>query len=92
MRRGTVDSMPDYDRIKSRLTKVFRDVFDNENLEIYDGMTADDLDEWDSLSHITLVLAVEREFGVKLKAAEVGSLANVGEMLKLLGDRAPVGS
>jgi acyl carrier protein len=40
------------------------------------------------LSHITLVLAIEKEFGVRLKAAEVGKLANVGEMLQLLAQRA----
>jgi acyl carrier protein len=73
-----------YDETKDRLTIVFRDVFDDEAIEIHDAMTADDLDEWDSLSHITLVLAVEREFGVKLKAAEVGNLADVGAMIRLL--------
>ena len=76
-----------YDETKARLTTVFRDVFDDESLEITDAMTADDLDEWDSLSHITLVLAVEREFKTKLKAAEVGSLANVGAMIELLMNR-----
>lgn len=73
-----------YDDAKARLTNVFRDVFDDPSIEIHDAMTADDLDEWDSLSHITLVLAVEREFNTKLKAAEVGSLANVGAMIQLL--------
>lgn len=77
-----------YDDTKARLTNVFREVFDDENIEIYDAMTADDLDEWDSLSHITLVLAVEREFNTKLKAAEVGNLANVGAMIQLLMARA----
>ena len=46
------------------------------------------IEEWDSLSHITLVLAVEKEFGVRLNAAEVGRLANVGEMISLLTQRA----
>jgi acyl carrier protein len=76
--------MMTYDDTKARLTNVFRDVFDDENIEIHDAMTADDLDEWDSLSHITLVLAVEREFNTKLKAVEVGNLANVGAMIQLL--------
>jgi len=76
-----------YDEAKARLGVIFREVFDDESIEIFDAMTADDLDEWDSLSHITLVLAVEREFGLKLKAAEVGALANVGEMIKLLMER-----
>ena len=81
--------MSSYDQVKPRLTRVFREVFDDETIELADATTADDIDEWDSLSHITLVLAVEREFGVKLKAAEVGSLADVGAMIRLLMDRAP---
>ena len=76
-----------HEEIKTRLNTVFRDVFDDESIEIFDAMTADDLDEWDSLSHITLVLAVEREFSITLKAAEVGELADVGEMIKLLIQR-----
>jgi len=79
--------MTNRDEISARLSGVFRDVFDDESLRIYDKMTADDLEEWDSLSHITLVLAVEREFGIKLKAAEVGGLANVGAMIELIQNR-----
>jgi acyl carrier protein len=78
-----------YDEVKARLNRVFQDVFDDESIQIDDVMTADDIDEWDSLSHITLILGVEREFRVKFTAAEVGSLANVGAMIKLLMDRAP---
>jgi acyl carrier protein len=80
--------MAGHDEIMTRLNGVFCDVFDDESIKIFDAMTANDLDEWDSLSHITLVLAVEREFHVKLKAAEVGGLENVGEMIKLLMERA----
>jgi acyl carrier protein len=50
-------------------------------------MTAADIDEWDSVTHITLVLAVEKEFGVRLNAAEVGKLDNVGAMIGLLARR-----
>jgi acyl carrier protein len=76
------------DEIRSRLQDVFRDVFDDDGIDIFDAMTAEDLTEWDSLSHITLVLAVEKEFAVRLNAAEVGRLANVGEMIELLTKRA----
>ena len=71
-----------------RLNEVFRDVFDDDTIEIFPDMTAKDIDEWDSLKHITLVLAVEKAFNVRLKAAEVGKLANVGEMIELLERRA----
>ena len=62
--------------------------FDDESIILSNEMTAKDLEEWDSLNHITLVLAVEREFGVLLNAAEVGTLENVGQMLDLLVARA----
>jgi acyl carrier protein len=74
--------------LKERLTAVFRDVFDDDALELFDEMTAADVEDWDSLSHITLVVACEREFGLRLTPAEVGHLANVGAMLRLLEERA----
>lgn len=76
--------MPDRDTITRRLTGVFQDVFDDDSLALHDAMTAADLDDWDSLQHIVLVLAVEREFAVKLNPAEVGKLENVGKMVDLL--------
>lgn len=80
--------MIDRDSAKSRLNEIFREVFDDDSIEIREDMTAGDIDEWDSLSHITLVLSVEKEFGVRLNAAEVGGLANVGKMIDLLVLRA----
>jgi acyl carrier protein len=79
--------MTDLSSVKYKLNRVFRDVFEDDNIEIFDTMTAADIDEWDSVTHITLVLAVEKEFGVRLNAAEVGKLDNVGEMIKLLARR-----
>jgi acyl carrier protein len=74
--------------VRGRLNQVFREVFDEDDLQIFDAMSAADLEEWDSLSHITLVLAVEKEFRVRLNAAEVGKLDNVGQMIDLLARRA----
>jgi acyl carrier protein len=82
--------MQTHEAITKRLNVVFREVFDDDDILISDAMTADDLEEWDSVSHITLVMAVEREFGVKLTASEVGGLSNVGDMVRLLQDRATV--
>jgi len=76
------------DEIVRRLTSVFRDVFDDETIQLSEEMTAKDIDTWDSLMHITLVVSVEKEFGVKLNAGEIGKLKNVGEMLSLLAERA----
>ena len=71
-------------QIQARLNDVFWEVFEDETIVIHDAMTAKDLDEWDSLMHITLVVAVEKEFNVRLSAREVGALQNVGEMLDLI--------
>lgn len=80
------------EEIMRRLNQVFQDVFDDETLQIHEETTADDIEEWDSLMHITLVLSVEKEFGVELNAAEVGKLSNVGAMIDLLVSRSTVGS
>lgn len=75
------------EELQRRLEQVFQDVFDDDTLAIHPEMTARDVDEWDSLKHITLVLAVEKAFQVRLKAAEVGALENVGQMIELLRKR-----
>jgi len=76
--------MPAREDIFDRLNTVFQDTFDDPEIRIFDAMTAADLDEWDSLQHVVLVLAVEREFSVRLNPAEAGKLANVGAMIDLL--------
>ncbi len=76
--------MTGQDPIRTRLQAVFRETFDDDSIELTDSMTAEDLEDWDSVSHISLVLAVEKEFSVTLNAAEIGSLENVGAMIALL--------
>jgi len=73
--------------ISDRLSAIFRDVFDDESIEIHDESTAADLENWDSLSHISLILAVEQEFSIRLAATEVGNLKNVGQMIELIQAR-----
>lgn len=63
-----------------RLNRVFREILDVEDLVLTDGTTADDVEEWDSLSHIQLVVAVEKAFGVKFTSREIMRWNNVGEM------------
>lgn len=64
-----------------RLSKIFIDIMDNENIVLYDRTTSDDIDEWDSLAHIQLVVAMEKEFNVKFTSMEILSWKNVGEMI-----------
>ncbi|MDL2337686.1 MAG: acyl carrier protein [Burkholderiaceae bacterium] len=72
------------DALYAKLTAIFHDVFDDESIVVTPELTADDVDEWDSLSHIRLVLAIEKKFGLKFSAAEVGRLKNVGEFASLI--------
>ena len=71
------------EEIKAKLADIFEDVFDDE-IELLDEMTAEDILEWDSVTHIVLVIAIEKAFNVNLNAADVGHLKNVGEMITLL--------
>lgn len=66
------------------LNDIFRQVFDDPAIVIKRETTADDIDEWDSLSHINLVIAVETKFGIKFALGELQTLKNVGEMLDLI--------
>lgn len=73
--------------IVSKLTGIFRDVFDDESINITPQMSADDLEEWDSISHISLISAVEDEFGMKFTMSEVVGMKNVGEMVNIIFER-----
>ncbi|MEO8335549.1 MAG: acyl carrier protein [bacterium] len=68
----------------SKLTDVFRDVFDDDELTIGASTTASDVDGWDSLAHIRLMLSVERAFRIKLSASEIGKLKSVGDLIELV--------
>jgi acyl carrier protein len=70
--------------IRERLTKVFHDVFDDNSIELFDAMTAADLEDWDSLTHINLVVATEKEFNTRFDLKEVKSLKNVGEFIAMI--------
>ncbi len=76
------------DEIFERLNTVFRDFFDDEDIELDEDTTADDIDDWDSLNHITLMAAVEDEFGIRFTMGEVSGMKNVGEMAQIIKDRA----
>jgi acyl carrier protein len=66
------------------LTDVFRDVFEDDSIVLRENTTADDIADWDSQSHITLILAAEQRFGVKFRTSELDSLKNVGDFVSLI--------
>jgi acyl carrier protein len=74
--------------IISRLTPIFRDVFNDDKLVVSEGMSAADVPTWDSLSNIDLLIGVEKAFGVKFSVKDVRNLKNVGELLELIKRKA----
>jgi len=75
----------DEEAVWSRLTEIFRDVFDDEDIDIGPDTVAEDILEWDSLSNIQLLVAIEKAFnGVKFNTGEVANLKNVGEMVSVI--------
>ncbi len=70
--------------IYPQLSEVFQEVFDDENLQLSPELASEDVDGWDSLAHIRLVLMVESSFRIKFSAGEVGKLKNVGEFAELI--------
>lgn len=70
--------------IEKNLTEVFRDVLDRDSIVFSRGTTAADIEEWDSLAHIGLLVAIEREFKISLNLVEIDALRNVGDMLDLI--------
>jgi acyl carrier protein len=71
----------------ARLNVIFRDVFEDETIEIGDGTTADDVEGWDSMSHVTLILAIETRFKVRFKQKELMSFRTVGDLARCLDAR-----
>jgi acyl carrier protein len=66
------------------LTGIMRQVFEDDSLVARDNMTAADVEKWDSLSHIDLIVTIERTFRVKLTTREVTSLKNIGEVADII--------
>ncbi len=75
-----------------QITDVFRDVLDDDDIRLSRGTTAADVQGWDSLAHVRLIVAVERAFGIKFSAAQVTKLKNVGELVDLVDRKTGAGA
>lgn len=71
----------DKNEILARVQDIFRDILDEESILLTSETTANDVDEWDSLSHIQLIVAIEKSFKIKFSSREILSWTNVGEMV-----------
>ena len=71
----------DRDEILARVQEVFREALELDDVELTGETTADDVEEWDSLSHVQLVVALEKNFGIKFSSREILSWDNVGDLV-----------
>ena len=69
-----------YEQIMNEVQDIFREITDNPTINLKPDTTSDDIEEWDSLTHIQLVVAIESHFKIVFTADEIGSYKNVGEM------------
>lgn len=73
--------------IIEKLTSVFQEVFSDNSLVLNDEMTANDVEKWDSLTHMLMISTVEEKFGVKFKLKELNKLKKVGDIVGILQDK-----
>ena len=79
-----MDNIMNSDAFSQKLQDIFHDVFDDDDIVLSNEMTANDVDDWDSLSHIRLIVAVEQEFDVSFTSSEISKLENVGQFAALI--------
>ncbi len=72
-----------------RLTGIFREVLDDTSLTLTESTTAKEVPGWDSITHVLLIVAIEKQFKVKFTAGEIQQLHNVGELAGLIAARQP---
>lgn len=73
--------------IVEKLTPVFRKVFTNNTLELTDELSALDVENWDSLSHMLLIAEVESSFAIKFRLKDLNKMANVGDMIDIISSK-----
>jgi len=70
--------------LQERLNPIFREVFENDSINITPQTTANDVEGWDSLSHVTLILAIETEFKIRFTQRELMTFKNVGDLMAFI--------
>ena len=76
--------------IKKNLQEIFQDIFDDDTIELFDDMNANDIEDWDSLTHIQLIVQIEKSYGIKFTTGEVASAKNVGGFISLIQEKIDV--
>ena len=70
--------------ILEKLTRIFQEVFLNPNIELSDSLTANDVDNWDSLTHMILISEIETHFSIKFKLKDLNKMKNVGDLKEII--------
>lgn len=73
--------------IYERLTTIFKEVFDDESIEVTPNLSAKDVEDWDSLTHIRLIITVEKAFHIKFSTSEIAKLERVGDLVAIIRSR-----
>jgi acyl carrier protein len=72
------------EEILNTVQDIFRDIFDDQSLEIKDSTSAEEIEDWDSMNHLNLVSAIEKKFSIRFALGELQTLNNVGAMIDLM--------
>ena len=72
------------EEILKKVNEVFHDVFDDDSIVVVEETTANDVEDWDSLMHITLISEIETAFGFRFQMKDITGMKNVGEMLDII--------
>jgi len=73
--------------IEERVNKVFKTVFENDQIQVNPNTTAADIDGWDSITHLTLITSIESEFSISFTGFEIMGMQNVGDMIRLVATK-----
>ncbi|TLX40788.1 acyl carrier protein [Xanthobacter autotrophicus] len=87
MKRDGKEVTLEHPDVYEKLTDVFRNVFQDDDIVLFPEMTAADVEGWDSLANIRLILAVETAFSIRLSAAQAASLAKLGDLVSLIASK-----
>jgi acyl carrier protein len=79
------------EEIRNQLSSIFDKVFHCGNIAITDDLTAEKVEKWDSLTHLTMISAVETHFGIRFKLKELTGMKNTGDMIKLILEKTQAG-
>lgn len=72
------------EKVLEKINDVFKEIFDDETLEVDENTTANDVEGWDSLTHINIIASVEKEFDIDFSTKEVISMKNIGDMVDII--------